>query len=101
MHDDVNPGNKLKCTHDDCLSPVMAKKLCTKHYFRRRRHHIERYRDHLPKGYWSDVPVDGTGPFGAVITHVSCKTQLGPVHGPAEAALTIHAHEQRDHRRAA
>lgn len=87
----------MTCTTDDCTSPILAKKLCAKHYFRARR--PQKYRDDLPKGYWADVPVAGTGPFGAVITHTLCKAQLGPVHGSADAALTIHSHEVRNHRR--
>lgn len=91
----------MTCTTDDCNSPILAKKLCTKHYFRERRGHIQKYRDDLPRGYWSDVPVAGTGPFGAVITCETCKDQLGPVHDPASAAFTIHAHEHRQHARRA
>ncbi|MGK0715136.1 hypothetical protein ACR5KS_03575 [Leucobacter sp. W1153] len=89
------------CTEEHCTSTVLAKQLCAKHYFRRRRGYIEKYLDHLPKGYWSDVPVAGTGPFGAVITCQTCKEQLGPVHDPTSAALTIHAHQQRNHARRA
>lgn len=87
------------CVSPDCGGPSFAKDLCVKHYFRQRRGHVEKYREGLPRGYWSDVPVGGTGPFGAVVVCVTCKQQLGPVHDPASAALTIHAHEQRRHAR--
>lgn len=89
----------MTCEREGCDSPRWSKGYCVKHYFRNRRGHVEKYRDSLPTGYWSDVPVAGTGLLGAVITCQACKDQLGPVHDPASAALTIHAHEQRRHAR--
>lgn len=98
--------NAGACSVLTCERSARAKGLCSAHYFRQRRTgdvqaripvRAQRYREHLPAGYWSDVPIGGAGFFGAVIVCEACGDQLGPVWIESSAAMAIHAHQLRAH----
>lgn len=99
----VNDG---PCAVGSCTRDAAATGLCWAHYFRQRRTgdvraaeplRTTRYRDDLPEGFWSDVPVASATGAGAVIVCELDGDQLGPVHSAASAAMTIHAHQLRAH----
>lgn len=105
----------MSCTIPECGRTVRARQLCAAHYARAARHgdpqaltpvrdvsapHAggKHFKDDLPAGYYSDVPVRGAATLlGAVIT-CPCGDLLGPVHNAAAAALAIHSHQARSHR---
>lgn len=101
----VNDG---PCSVTGCVRTAHSKGMCPAHWGRVYRYgdalagkplRTKRYRDSLPDGFHSDVPLEGVGLFGAVVVCEADGHQLGPVRSATEAAMAIYAHQLRAHGR--